>query len=84
MISLHFPCTIHYSDILFLEIFCLQTSFPLGFNDKIYHEGNISKMPDFDVFQFWNVRNVKEDLMVNEKTAKLRETSVLKTHKYFS
>ena len=27
----------------------LQTPFPLGFNDNIYHEGNISKMPDFDV-----------------------------------
>ena len=25
-------------------------TFPLGFNDKLYHEGNISKMPDFDVF----------------------------------
>ena len=23
----------------------LQTPFPLGFNDNIYHEGNISKMP---------------------------------------
>ena len=28
----------------------LQSPFPLGFNDTIYHEGNISKMPDFDVF----------------------------------
>ena len=28
----------------------LQTPFPLGFNDNIYHEGNSSKMPDFDVF----------------------------------
>ena len=28
----------------------LQTHFPLGFNDNIYHEGNISKMLDFDVF----------------------------------
>ena len=27
----------------------LQTPFPLGFNDNIYHEGNISKMPDFGV-----------------------------------
>ena len=27
----------------------LQTPFPLGFNDNIYHEENISKMPDFDV-----------------------------------
>ena len=28
----------------------LQSPFPLGFNDSIYHEGNIFKMPDFDVF----------------------------------
>ena len=28
----------------------LQTPFPLGFNDNNYHEGNISKMPDFDDF----------------------------------
>ena len=28
----------------------MQSPFPLGFNDNIYHEGNISRMPDFDVF----------------------------------
>ena len=28
----------------------LQSHFPSGFNDNIYHEGNISKMPDFAVF----------------------------------
>ena len=28
----------------------MQSPFPLGLNDNIYHEGNISKMPDFDVF----------------------------------
>ena len=28
----------------------LQTPYPLGFNDNIYHEGNVSKMPDFYVF----------------------------------
>ena len=28
----------------------LQSASPLGFNDSIYQEGNISKMPDFDVF----------------------------------
>ena len=28
----------------------LQTHFPLGFNDNIYYEGNISQMPYFDVF----------------------------------
>ena len=39
---------------------CLQSHFPLGFNDYIYHECNISKMPEFDVnFLFWNVKNVK-------------------------
>ena len=37
----------------------LQSHFPLDFNDNIYHEGNISKMPDFDFFLFWNVNNVK-------------------------
>ena len=30
----------------------LQTPHPLGFNDNIYHEGNISRLPDFDVFFF--------------------------------
>ena len=37
----------------------LQTSFPLGFNDNIYHEGNISKMPDFDVFSLLEIRKRK-------------------------
>ena len=27
----------------------LQSTSPLGFNDNVYHEGNISRMPDFDV-----------------------------------
>ena len=27
----------------------LQTPFPLGFNDNIYHEGTVSIMPDFDI-----------------------------------
>ena len=36
----------------------LQSPFPLGFNDNIYHEDNISKMPDFDgfFFLFWNAK----------------------------
>ena len=33
-----------------LSHFRQQTPYPLGFNDNIYHEGNLSKMPDFDVF----------------------------------
>ena len=28
----------------------LQTPHPIGFNDNIDHEGNISRLPDFDVF----------------------------------
>ena len=28
----------------------LQSASPLGFNDNIYQEGNISQMPDFDMF----------------------------------
>ena len=34
----------------------LQTPFPLGFNDNIYHEGNISKMPDFDAFSRLDIK----------------------------
>ena len=38
----------------------LQSPFHLGFKDNIFHEGNISKMPDFDVFLlFWNVKKRK-------------------------
>ena len=36
-----------------------QTPFPLGFNDNIYHEGNISKMPEFDVFSLLEIRKRK-------------------------
>ena len=37
----------HETELKWIKL--LQTPFPLGFNDNIYHEGNISKMPDFDV-----------------------------------
>ena len=33
-----------------------QTPFPLGFNDNIYHQGNISKMPHFDIFSLLDIR----------------------------
>ena len=57
----------------------LQSPFPLGFNDNIYHEGNISKMPDFDVFFCFGMKkNVKVDLMVNVKMATLSAKFVLK------
>ena len=34
----------------------LQTPFPLGFNDNIYHKGNVSKMPDFDAFSLLDIK----------------------------
>ena len=37
----------------------LKTHFPLGFNSNIYHEGNISKMPNFDVFSLLEIRKRK-------------------------
>ena len=37
----------------------LQTPFPLGFNNNIYHEGNISIMPDFDIFSLLECRKRK-------------------------
>ena len=37
----------------------LQTPFPLGYNDNIYHEGIISKMPDFDIFLLLECRKRK-------------------------
>ena len=44
----------------------------------INHEGNISQMPDFDVFfLFRNVKNIKVYLMVNVKMAILITRFVL-------
>ena len=37
----------------------LQSASPLGFNDNIYQEGNISKMPDFDVFSLLEIQKRK-------------------------
>ena len=34
----------------------LQTPYPLGFNDHISHEDNLSKMPDFGVFSLLEFR----------------------------
>ena len=47
----------HETELKWIKL--LQTPFPLGFNDNIYHEGNISKMPDFDVFSLLEIRKRK-------------------------
>ena len=57
----------------------LQSPFPLGFNDNIYHEGSLFKMPDFDgFFSVLECKNVKVDLMVNVKMATSSAKFVLK------
>ena len=37
----------------------LQSPFPLGVNNYTYHEGNISKTPDFDVFYCFECKKRK-------------------------
>ena len=37
----------------------ITNTFSTRFNDNIYHEGNISKMPDFDVFSLLGIRKRK-------------------------
>ena len=40
----------------FKWIILLQTPYPLGFKNNIYHEGNLSKIADFDVFSLLELR----------------------------
>ena len=47
----------HESELKWIKL--LQTPYPLGFNENIYHEGNLSKMPDFDVFSLLEFRKRK-------------------------
>ena len=44
----------------------LQSASPLGFNDNIYQEGNISKMPDLMVKSKKEMTNVKDVLHKNQ------------------
>ena len=53
----------HETELKWIKL--LQTPFPLGFKDNIYQEGNISKMPDFNViFLFWKFPNESIEVMV--------------------
>ena len=51
----------HETELKWIKL--LQTPYPLGFNDNIYHEGNLSKMPDFDVFSLLEFPNEQLDQM---------------------
>ena len=55
------------------------TPFPLEFNDNIYHEGNISKMPDFDVFSLLDIkkRNRQSDGKRKNGNFKRKQKTVL-------
>ena len=62
----------HETELKWIKL--LQTPYPLGFNDNIYHEGNLSKMPDFDVFSLLEFRKrtarshgIKKNSIVNAK-----------------
>ena len=44
----------HETELKWIKL--LQTPFPLGFNDNIYHQKDIAKMPDFDVFSLLDIR----------------------------
>ena len=44
----------HETELNWIKL--LQTPYPLGLNDNIYHEGNLSKMQDFDVFSLLEFR----------------------------
>ena len=52
----------HGTELKWIKL--LQTPFPLGFHDNINQEGNISKMPDFNVFLFLKFPNKSIEVMV--------------------
>ena len=60
----------------------LQSASHLGFNDNIYQEGNISKMPDFDVFSLLEIqkKNANADLIGNVKKEMTNVKYVLHTN----
>ena len=65
----------HETELKWIKL--LQTPFPLGFNDNIYHEGvywfGITKMPDFDVFSLLEIRKRKSRSHGIRKKARFKE-----------
>ena len=55
----------------------LQTPFPLGFNDNIYHEGNISEMVDFDAFSLLDIKKRNKRSHGKRKMAILNENKTV-------
>ena len=67
----------HETELKWIKL--LQTPFPLGFNDNIYHQGNISKMPDFDVFSLLDVRRRNRRSRGKRKNGNLKRKHKNKT-----
>ena len=65
----------HETELKWIKL--LQTPFPLGFNDNIYHDGTIFKMPDFDVFSLLEIRKQEKGKWETKK-------ALCKEIKYFN
>ena len=73
----------HETELKWIKL--LQTPFPLGFNDNNHHEGNISKMPDFDVFSLLEIRKSKSRSHgIRKKGNGKRKKARCKEIKYFT
>ena len=73
----------HETELKLIKL--LLTPFPLGFNDNIYHEGNISKMPNFDVFSLLEIRKRKSRSHgIRKKGNSKRKKVRCKEIKYFT
>ena len=67
----------HETELKWIKL--LQTPFPLGFSDNIYHQGNISKMPDFDVFSLLDIRRRSRRSRGKRKNGNLKRKHKNKT-----
>ena len=54
----------------------MQSPFPLGFNDNIYHEGKFSKMPDFDVFSVLECKKRKSRSQGKRKNGNVKKRKI--------
>ena len=67
----------HETELKWIKL--LQTPFPLDFNDNIYHQGNISKMPEFDVFSLLDIRRRNRRSRGKRKNGNLKRKHKNKT-----
>ena len=67
----------HETELKWIKL--LQTPFPLRFNNNIYHQGNISKMPGFDVFSLLDIRRRNRRARGKRKNGNLKRKHKNKT-----